>query len=544
MLRHFKPIGFVLSLMLCAAVTQPCHCQDAVPPVRVEAEAGSVPGSVITHFPATSGLYVGSPGIVVLPDGNTLAKCDEFGSGIEKTRAITRVFSSSDKGRTWQPLSVVEGAFWTSVFVHEGALYMLGTDKEGGNIVIFRSGDGGRSWTRPQDAQSGVLRSDGHFHCAPVPIVEHNGRLWRAFEDTDGGGGWPHHFRAFMMSAPLDTDLLDARSWTISNSLSRDASWNGGDFGGWLEGNAVVTPGGKIVDILRVDTQSPEERAAIISISDDGKTASFDPATGFVDFPGGAKKFTIRFDPQSQLYWSLTNIVLPRNRRSGPGSIRNTLALTSSPDLKTWTVNSIVLYHPDVARHGFQYVDWLFEGDDLIFVSRTAYDDGAGGANSAHNANFLTFHRLTNFRTRTMADSVPLLEQGVKRLETRDLLIKGTGFEMAPFVAGEKAFSNRDYVWGTLPPQPANWQFTRTAGGEAATLRIKAKRDTTVFVATALSQPGASLDGWQKLPVSFAYNDHGNTQVTVFSRQVKAMEEVDIPQGNWMGTILLLPIQE
>lgn len=499
---------------------------------------------VVTHSPATSKIFVGSPGIAVLPNGNYVVKDDEFGFGIEKTRAVTRLFISSDKGKNWQPLSVVEGAFWTSIFVHKGALYMIGTDKEYGNIVIFCSDDGGKSWTQPKDAQTGILRSDGHFHCAPVPLVEHGGRLWRAFEDADGPGGWGSHFRAFMMSAPLDADLLDARSWTSSNPLERNAAWNGGDFGGWLEGNAVVDPNGKIVDVLRVDTKSPDEKAAMIQISDDGKTASFDPATGFVSFPGGAKKFTIRFDPQTKMYWSLTNIVLPRHRHDGPGGIRNTLALTSSPDLKSWTVNSIVLYHPDTINHGFQYIDWLFEGSDLIFASRTAYDDGLGGAHNNHDANFITFHRLPNFRTRTMVDSVPLPEQAPIRVETSDVVATGTAFQAAKFVAGEKAFSNRDYVWGVLPAQFSNWQFTRTSGGEPATLQIKAKRDTTLYVATALSQTGTSLDGWQKTPLSFGYNDRGNSQVNVFSRQVKAGEDVTVPQGNWMGTILLLPPRE
>src|SRR6266849_6556489 len=32
-------------------------------------------------------------------------------------------------------------------------------------------------------------------------------------------------------------------------------------------------------------------------------------STGFIDFPGGAKKFTIRHDPRGQCYWSLTNPV-------------------------------------------------------------------------------------------------------------------------------------------------------------------------------------------------------------------------------------------
>ena len=46
------------------------------------------------------------------------------------------------------------------------------------------------------------------------------------------------------------------------------------------------------------------------------------------------------------------------------------------------------------------------EGDDLLVASRTAYDDGLGGARRAHDANYLTFHRIPVFRQLTMADGV------------------------------------------------------------------------------------------------------------------------------------------
>lgn len=46
-----------------------------------------------------------------------------------------------------------------------------------------------------------------------------------------------------------------------------------------------------------------------------------------------------------------------------------------------------------------------FDSADLIAICRTASDDGLGGAHSCHDANFLTFHRVTNFRRLTMRDS-------------------------------------------------------------------------------------------------------------------------------------------
>ena len=78
--------------------------------------------------------------------------------------------------------------------------------------------------------------------------------------------------------------------------------------------------------------------------------------------------------------------------------MRNVLVLRSSSDLKTWQDEKVVLEHPDVLFHGFQYVDWQFDDRDIIYVSRTAYDDEEGGASSYHDSNFFTFHRIMDFR--------------------------------------------------------------------------------------------------------------------------------------------------
>lgn len=373
------------------------------------AETNRVPGVVIHHIPQSTGIYIGSPSLAVLPTGIYVASHDEFGpKSAEHTRARSRIFESTDRGQTWKPLATIDGAFWSTLFTHRDALYLLGTDKHHGNAVIRRSRDGGRTWTEPADRTTGLLRDDGQYHCAPVPVVVHQGRLWRGMERREPPVGWGVNYRAGMFSAPVDADLLDAAQWTFASFLPSDTNWNGGDFGAWLEGNAVVSPEGRLLDVLRVHTRSPDEKAALVSVSTDGGRMSFDPATGFVPFPGGAKKFTIRWEAASRLYWALATVIPEPFRTNGPSGIRNTLALTSSPDLRTWTVRCLLLHHPDTAKHGFQYPDWLFDGDDLIAVVRTAFDDERGGAHNHHDANFLTFHRIARFRTLTPADSVPI----------------------------------------------------------------------------------------------------------------------------------------
>lgn len=381
-----KRTVFVLAAALLAT---PLQAQDDKP------DHTKVPGVVIDYSPAKSRQYIGSPSIAVLPGGEYVASHDFFGPG--STRDRTAVFASSDRGKTWTKRSDIVGQWWSTLFVHKDALYLMGTSKEYGDCVIRRSTDGGKTWTEPKDDKSGLLHA-GKYHCAPVPVVIHKGRIWRAMEDAMGPGKWGEHFRCFMMSAPVDADLLSAASWTSSNRIGRDASWLGGKFGGWLEGNAVVTPDGKIVNILRADYKVGDEKAAVVRISDDGKTASFDPKTGFIDFPGGCKKFTIRFDLTSKRYWTLTNYVPEKYRNPNPERTRNTLALVSSADLMKWEVRRVLLQNPDTAKHGFQYADWLFDGDDLIAVVRTAHDDSVGGAHNQHDANYMTFHRITAFR--------------------------------------------------------------------------------------------------------------------------------------------------
>ena len=373
--------------------------------MQPKANHSLVPGTVIDHSPASSGRYIGSPSLAVLPDGAYVASHDFFGPGT--TYNQVRVLRSDDKGRTWQALANIDGQFWSTLFAHRGALYIMGTNGQygyGGQAVIRRSTDGGETWTIPADGRSGLLMPEGQYHCAPVPVVIHDSRIWRAMEDRDPPEGWGTNFRAFVMSAPEDGDLLLAENWCCTNRLRCDPAWPGS---AWLEGNAVVTPQGHIWNILRNHTPRGG-KAAVVQVSDDGTRATFDPATGLIDFPGGAKKFTIRPDAQSGLYWSLTNWVHPDDAGGNPERTRNTLALISSPDLLLWSVRSILLRHPDPVRTGFQYVDWLFEDEDIIAVFRTAYEDGLDGAHNCHDANYMTFHRIRGFRNRTLDD--PLLE--------------------------------------------------------------------------------------------------------------------------------------
>lgn len=407
----------------------------------------------------------------------------------------------------------------------------MGTDGHYGHVVIRRSRDGGKTWS-----PASTLRDDGKFHCAPVPVIEHAGRVWRAFEQQSDPVRWPEGFRAMMISAPSSSDLMDAKSWTSSDARPGDGEWLDGAFDGWLEGNAVVGPDGHVVDVLRVDDDGPE-RAALVRISDDGKTTSFDPNAGFVAFPGGATKFTIRFDPTSKMYWTLSNYVPAPAGHTKAAATRNTLALVASADLVAWNVRTVLLHHPDRRKHAFQYVDWQFDGDDIVAVARTAADDGEGGADTYHNANFLTFHRFARFRDLGPKDSVSIAQAAALKIDTPDFSAEVDDAELAPLAAREEVFMNRDYVWESVPPRFAGWRFTRLAGGEKSRVTVTAKRATTIY---ALSH-GAPA-GWDVVEgATLTYDDRKHSRVQIFQRHLDAGRTLDVAQSAWSGTMLLVP---
>jgi hypothetical protein len=351
------------------------------------------PGITIDHQDPASRQYIGSPSILKLPGGDLLATHDLFGPGSgQRTSAETRVFVSRDQGRTWAKTAEFREQFWSNLFWHRGRVYLMGTSYEYGRIVIRESRDKGRTWSA-----ANYLTEDRGYHTAPMQIIRRKGRLWRSFEwHPEGPWGF---FQVFVMSAPEKADLLDAKSWTRTPRLAFPADLPPTEGKHWLETNLVETPDGRLQAMLRVDNV---ERAAVVRV-DEAAAMKGEAALAFektIAYPGGAKKFLIRFDKKSRRYWALATPARPEfaMTQKSPAATRNTLVLLSSADLAAWREERVIVAHPDAERHGFQYPDWHFDGRDIIAAVRTAWVTETSRPPRAHDANFLTFHRIADFR--------------------------------------------------------------------------------------------------------------------------------------------------
>lgn len=85
----------------------------------------------VDFSPASLQALVGSPSLVVLPNGGYLASHAEFGPGA--TVRTTQVFRSRNGGVAWGPVggSPVQPMTWATILQMRGTVYLMGVVKAG-----------------------------------------------------------------------------------------------------------------------------------------------------------------------------------------------------------------------------------------------------------------------------------------------------------------------------------------------------------------------------------------------------------------------------
>ena len=357
---------------------------------------GKVHGDIVNYLHPDddtylfSGRYLCSPCLCRLPSGRLLSSMDVFEAN--NAQNLTLIFFSDDNGESWHYLTELFPCFWGQMFVENGRLYMLGVSNEYGDLLIGASDDGGKTWSLPTVLFRGAANSKRRgLHRAPMKIHKSHGRLWT---DVEYGAWAEKEMNNAVLSAPegLD-DYTDPSVWVMTDF------WRHYEFAktakegetvekclGGIEGNIVTSPDGRIYDFLRYATR----KCLLLGVFPDEPERKPEYAR-LVDVDITASKFEILFDEESKYYYMIASRAL-----NEPRTVRNLLSLFRSPDLFKWSLVTDIIdeRNADPQVVGLQYVSMLFDGDDIIFLCRTAY----GKPHNFHDANYQTFHRIKNFR--------------------------------------------------------------------------------------------------------------------------------------------------
>ena len=98
-----------------------------------------LPLSQVKYQPELSRTYLGSPSVVRLPDNALVVSHDYYGTGCprnhESEESLTSIYRSEDNGATWVNITHIMNCYWSTLFLHDGALYIFGVSQQYGSIV-------------------------------------------------------------------------------------------------------------------------------------------------------------------------------------------------------------------------------------------------------------------------------------------------------------------------------------------------------------------------------------------------------------------------
>ena len=193
-----------------------------------------------------------------------------------------------------------------------------------------------------------------------------------------------------VMSCDINDDLLVPENWSFTEPHFPGPS-DHEEISGMskpimtIEGTLALTPDGKLLNILRFN-KGGHAASYEVDLNNPEAPLKFYHC---LPYPCRASKFMIKFDKISSRYYSI-------GADGVSEAHRNRLSLLSSTNLTDWRRDKILYDFTNCSPDevGLQYVDFEIEGDDIIYLCRTALN----GAHNYHDANYSTFHRIKNFR--------------------------------------------------------------------------------------------------------------------------------------------------
>ncbi len=398
----------------------------------------------LIHSPKPKTIFTFSPGICVLPSGRLIATMDMCGEDVALLDGVKgcvkgkpckgKIFISDDGGESWRFITDTP-MMHARPFVAGSSVYVLGHEQD---LTIVRSDDDGESWSAPARLTEGQ-----YWHQAPCNVHYSNGNVYLVMERNlePTATLWPVATLApVLMRGSCEDDLTKRENWTFASEMCcRDTLdvQKLGYFGvpfynpldmvnnrvfcpiGWLESNVVqftdprhiwYDESGHTFHIFMRAHTGTTNIAAVIKVveNDDGTmTTMLENAPSgrpivYIPFPGGEMKFYILYDEQTKLFWLLCTQptdsmikgeAMDADRYNIPNDERQRLVLYFSRNCVDWCFAGLV-DKGDTQKQARHYASMAIHGDDLVILSRS----GDEHANSAHNTDMITVHKVENFR--------------------------------------------------------------------------------------------------------------------------------------------------
>jgi len=334
-----------------------------------------------------------------------------------------RVVASPDNGETWgETVELTKGDTWhesaCNVWKTRGNIYLVMEKQVGKEIKGWPGGEYGPVLMRAKETDDLTKKQSWTFSNAfamidHIPGYRENKLPFQYFGIPFYRQSFPN--RTYVTLTPEEQAAYEK----AGKKPSREIAQRNFAPMGWLESNVVqitdpnhywYDPTGHTFHIfMRAHTGGTGYAAVLKAVEQDDGTIKigFEQAPSgktmlFIPFPGGQMRFHVTYDEKTKLYWLLCTQATDSMTRADkmdpkrfnlPNNERQRMALYFSKNMIDWCFAGLVTEVKGLneSRH---YAGMDIDGDDLVILSRS----GDARAESAHNGNLATFHRVKNFR--------------------------------------------------------------------------------------------------------------------------------------------------
>jgi photosystem II stability/assembly factor-like uncharacterized protein len=232
----------------------------------------------------------------------------------------SRIYKTIDGGRTWaqQFANAEPKAFFDAMAFWDADRGIAFSDSVDGRLVILRTDNGGRDWTRlPAEGLPPALDNEGAFAASGTNVAVHGrDHVWigtgaaavaRVLRSSDGGRTW----------TAAATPLASGSSFGIFSIAFRDANHGivvGGDYrkeSEAVDNAAITSDGGRTWTLVKglsgfrsvVSYQPGAATPTLIAVGPQGADQSVDDGRTWTPLAGASGLHTFAFAKQGRAGW-------------------------------------------------------------------------------------------------------------------------------------------------------------------------------------------------------------------------------------------------